>query len=132
MICYLTKLRQFPWDMGYFLKPLGYRTNDWKWLISMFEKRINHWTYRMLSLSGRVVLIMSMLTSILVYWFALMCIPSSIINTLRRIIFSFLWGSCDGKQRMHLVNWHFIIAPYDYGGWNIKQLEWFGISLRFK
>ena len=101
--------------LGYRLKPLGYRTNDWQWLLTMFEKRINNWKYRMLSLGGKVVLIRSVLTGIFVYWFALMCVPSSIINTLRRIIFSFLWGSCDGKQRLHLVSLHTVVAPYNYG-----------------
>ena len=32
--------------MGYRLKPLGYRFVDWRWLVEMFEKRINNWTYR--------------------------------------------------------------------------------------
>ena len=28
--------------LGYRLKPIGYRTNDWIWIISMFEKRISN------------------------------------------------------------------------------------------
>ena len=135
MICCLIKMEPISLGfkyLGYRLKPLRYKTNEWKWLITNFEKRINHWTYRMLSLGGRVVLIRSVLSSIVVYWFALMRIPSSILNTLHIIIFSFLWGSSDGHQRMHLVSWHSISAPYDFGGWNIKQLDWFGISLKVK
>ena len=43
--------------LGYFLKPSGYLVKDWHWLISKFEKRISHWTYRLLSMGGRLVLI---------------------------------------------------------------------------
>ena len=33
---------------------------------------------------------------------------------------------------MHLVDWHTLYKPYNYGGWNIKNLEWFGMALRLK
>ena len=33
---------------------------------------------------------------------------------------------------MHLVDWHIISTPYEYGDWNIKNLEWFGMSLILK
>ena len=43
--------------VGYHPKNLGYRTNDWNWIISMFEKRISNWDYRILSLGGRLILL---------------------------------------------------------------------------
>ena len=33
---------------------------------------------------------------------------------------------------MKLVDWNTISKPHEYGGWNIKNLEWFGMSLRMK
>ena len=33
---------------------------------------------------------------------------------------------------MHLVDWYTISKPHEYGGWNIKNLEWFSMSLRMK
>ena len=39
--------------LGYHLKPLGYRTSDWRWMIELFENKIQNWTYRLLSLGGR-------------------------------------------------------------------------------
>ena len=33
---------------------------------------------------------------------------------------------------MYLVDWHSILKPFEYGGWNIKNLEWFSLSLRMK
>ena len=43
--------------LGYYLKPLGYCVNEWHWLIKKFEKRICNWTYRLLSLGGRLILV---------------------------------------------------------------------------
>lgn len=77
----------------------------------MFERKINNWIYRLLSLGGRVVLIKSVLTGIAVYWFALARAPISILNSLRGTIFSFLWGSSNGHQRSHLADWKSISAP---------------------
>ena len=43
--------------LGFFIKPLNYRVKDWQWLIKNFERRIQSWTFRLLSLGGRLVLI---------------------------------------------------------------------------
>ena len=43
--------------LGCYLKPSGYLIKDWFWLITKFEKKISHWTNRMLSIGGRLVLI---------------------------------------------------------------------------
>ena len=66
------------------------------------------------------------------YWFALARCPKSILNALRKSIFSFLWGSSAGYQKPHLVSWETLSLPIEYGGWDIKNLEWFGISLRLE
>ena len=70
--------------LGYYIKPLGYLVKDWWWLIRNFEKRIMHWAHKLLSLSGRPVLIRVVLTSLLVYWFALAPVPKSILKKLRQ------------------------------------------------
>ena len=76
--------------LGYHLKPLGYHTSDWRWMIELFERKIQNWTYRYLSRGGRVVLIKAVLTGLAVYWFALARCPKSILNVLCKIMFSFL------------------------------------------
>ena len=53
--------------LGFQLKPLNYRVADWFWLLHKFEKRINHWAFKYLSLGERLVLINAVLTNIPVY-----------------------------------------------------------------
>ena len=53
--------------LGYFLKPLGYRVCDWMWLVQKFEKRICHWSHKLLSLGGWLTLVQTVLSSIPVY-----------------------------------------------------------------
>ena len=68
--------------LGYRLKPLGYHSNDWIWIISMFQKRISNWDYRMLSLGGRLILVRFVISGLMVYWFALAFISKSVLNCL--------------------------------------------------
>ena len=118
--------------LGFNLKPLGYHTSDLNWLIHLFERKIKNWTYRYLSLGGRVVLIKAVLTGLDVYCFALARCPKSILNILRKHIYNFLWGTSAGHSFSHLANWELLALPFEFGGWDIKNLEWFGISLRLK
>ena len=53
--------------LGFWLKPFVYGAKDWRWIVKSFENRISHWTYRLLSLGCRLIIIRSVLTGIPVY-----------------------------------------------------------------
>ena len=84
--------------LGYFIKPMGYYVKDWLWLVKKFENRISHWTFRLLSMGGRLVLIRAVHTSLAVYWMALVAIPKSILGKLKSLIFYFLMA-LRGKRK---------------------------------
>ena len=67
-----------------------------------------------------------------VYWLSLARMPRTILNYLRHSIFNFLWGNSKGNHKANLVDWHTISIPYAFGGWNIKNLDWFSLALRLK
>ena len=90
--------------LGYFLKPLGYKVNDWIWLIQNFERRIKHWSHKCLSLGGRLVLVQTVLSRLPIYLLALAPIPVSVLDRLRRLTFAFLWGSSGVNNKYHLAN----------------------------
>ena len=57
--------------LGYYLKPSSYRVNDWMWFVKKVEKRIGIWYYKLLTLGGRITLLIFMLVGILLYWVSL-------------------------------------------------------------
>ena len=118
--------------LGYHLKPLGYGVNEWRWIIKIFKKIISLRYFRLLSLGGRLILIRSVLAGMPIYWFSLEKVPKTILNCLRQRILSFLWGNHVEGKCIHLVDWKTLSRPYEYGGWNIKNLEWFGMALQLK
>ena len=54
------------------------------------------------------------------------------MNTLRKKIYNFLWGSDDLGKKFHLCNWESLVKSVLYGGWDIKNLQDFGMSLWMK
>jgi hypothetical protein len=115
--------------LGFFLKPNRYLAEDWSWLICKFEKRVDHWCNRWLTLGGRLVLIKVVLMGLSVYWMSMSAILISVLGKLRQIIFSFLWSGCKEKNRPHLINWESLAKPKSAGGWGIKHLASFNKAL---
>jgi hypothetical protein len=89
--------------LGYFLKAEKYKAEDWRWLLEKFEKRIEHWCSRWLSLGGRFILIKTVLEIQHVYWMALEAIPVIVLNKIRKLIFNFLWSRYSEKQHYIFV-----------------------------
>jgi hypothetical protein len=77
--------------LGFYLKAGAQRMEEWNWLLKKFEKRINNWCYRWLSLGGRLTLLKAVLTSQSVYWLSMAVVPISVLNLLRKMMFNFLW-----------------------------------------
>jgi hypothetical protein len=118
--------------LGFSLKPNCYTRADWNWLEKKIEKRISNWSHRWLTLGGRVTLVKVVLESIPVYWLSLAKIPKSLLNKIRRRMFSFLWTGKKVKEGMHLVSWKKIAKPKKVGGWGIKNIFSFGKALAAK
>jgi hypothetical protein len=68
--------------LGYYLKENNHRVADWNWIIQKIEKRIGCWSFRWLSLGGRLVLAKAVLQSIPVYWLSLVKIPATTMQKL--------------------------------------------------
>jgi len=118
--------------LGCFLKPNCYNKVDWYWLVRKFEKMISNWSLRWLSLGGRVTLVKVALESILVYWLSLDKIPKSILNIIRRRMFSFMWTEKKEKEDIHLISWDKIDKPKKLVWWGINNIYTFGKALAAK
>jgi hypothetical protein len=69
-----------------------------------------------------LVLIKVVLESQPVYWLALANLPSSTLQRICEIVFSFLWSRCIKKKSYHLCNWHLIARPKHHGGCGLPNL----------
>eukprot|EP00253_Pinus_taeda_P016222 PITA_16222 len=93
--------------LGFWLKPNSYKKQDWNWLVAKIEAKITHWSFKWLSRAGRLTLI-------------------------KKIYSRFLWSGSKEESVLPWVAWDKIARPKDWGGWGIKNLYDFSISLAAK
>jgi ribonuclease HI len=115
--------------LGYQLKLGATLPEDWRWLVATFERRIDFWCNKWLSMGGRYILIKSVLESIAVFWMTLERVPKKVIHILRRLAFNFLWNGQARRRRFHLCGWETLSKPRKVGGWGLKNLFIFNTAL---
>lgn len=118
--------------LGFWLKPNAYRKEDWSWLIAKIEAKINHWSFKWLSRARRLTLIKYVLLAIPVFWAALTWVPKGVLEKIRRIFSRFLWAGSKENTVLPWVASEKVARPKYWGGWGIKSLPDFNLSLAAK
>ena len=85
--------------------------------ISDIKKQIHLWSWRGLSLLGKVSIIKSLLLPKLIYIFSILPPPSEFVALIQTIIYKFLWKGPDKITRKAAIN------SFDNGGLNLTDLE---------
>lgn len=102
--------------LGFMLKPNKYGMDDWKWLLSRVERRINLWCNRCISRGSRLTLIKLVIEAMLDYWHLLAQIPKGILSWIRKLYFNYLWKGSTEYLGSHRINWKCLLRPKDHGG----------------
>ena len=84
------------------------------------QKLIN-WKAKSLSLAGRITLCSSVLMSIPSYSIQTSFLPGAVCNSIDKICRKFVWGSIDGRRKMHLCDWETLCKPKTVGGLGLRQ-----------
>ena len=87
-----------------------------------FEKRLGHWTFRLLSLGGRLTLLNVVLVGIHIYWLSLAQVPKTILKWICRIVFNFLWSRIANEGKLQMASWERLSKPKVWDSWDIKNI----------
>lgn len=99
--------------------------NDCMPLIEKIAARVRCWTSKMLSYSGRIQLIKSVLFEMQTYWAQVFVLPKKIINLVSGICRNFLWTGKGKYTKKALVAWDTLCLLKSTGGLNILNfLHW--------
>lgn len=110
--------------------PVGARrASTWQLVIDMQRKRLARWKSRRLSFGGRIMLLRSVLSSILLYFLSFFRVPKKVLKILIGIQRSFLWSGGDGTRGIAWVCWIKVCLPKVSGGLGINHLDFFNLSL---
>ncbi|GJZ40961.1 putative reverse transcriptase domain, reverse transcriptase zinc-binding domain protein [Tanacetum coccineum] len=102
---------------------------DCKILVEKVRKRIGDWKNKWLSFAGRRQLVISVLSSMHIYWASVFILPMGIINHIEQLMSGFLWCQGDMKRGKAKVSWEDVCLPKQEGGLGIRRLENFNVAL---
>ncbi|KAE8710201.1 Anaphase-promoting complex subunit 2 [Hibiscus syriacus] len=112
--------------MTYLRLPIGTTRNSellWEPVLQKFNNKLAGWKATSLSMVGRLVLVKSVLSSLLIFYLSIFKIPLKINQKLNSLMANFLWGDSPMKKRIHWVNWKMVCQPYEEGGLGVLDLS---------
>jgi len=90
------------------------RNSDWNGIVERFEKKLSSWKGNHLSVGGRLVLINSVLTSLVMYMLSFFEVPREVLEKLEYLRSRFFWQSNGQKKKYRLARWSIICQPKKY------------------
>ncbi|KAL3679581.1 hypothetical protein R1sor_022537 [Riccia sorocarpa] len=103
--------------------PIGVGITDGQivdFLLGKFQKRLGHWSTKILTWAGRVTALRHILTMLPTYHFMTMSLTRHGFKELEKVCRSFLWGfNSEGLPKKSLVGWDTINQPKHMGGLGI-------------
>lgn len=99
-----------------------------KILVERVRDRIGDWRNKSLSFAGRLQLVISVMSSMHVYWSSVFILPSSITYDIDKIMRGFLWCQGDLKHGKTKVAWETVCLPKTEGGLGIKSLHRWNVT----
>lgn len=88
------------------------RLEFWKRMVDRIINRLSNWKCKFLSLSGRLVFLKSILSSLSDYFLSFFKVPAGIIF----FIEYFFLGGCEDVRKIYWVDWNSVCAPKEEGG----------------
>ena len=94
-----------------------------------FRMKLALWKRQYISKEGRLTLIKSTLSNMMIYTMSLFWIPKNVKSRFENIQQDFLWGRGNQDRKIHLVNWNTMCTSKRKGGLGILKLEKLNKSL---
>jgi hypothetical protein len=96
---------------------------EWKIVEEILQKQLSSWKGKLLSLEGRLVLINSVLTNMVLYMIYFFLLPKGVLHKLDYYRSRFFWQGDSEKKKCQLVKWSIVCRPKDQGGLEVHDLE---------
>lgn len=101
----------------------------WEPVVNTIKSRLSGWQSRFLSFDGRLVLLKSVLTSLLVYALSFFKAPLGIISSINSIFSNFFWAGCEENRKISWIAWSSITLRQEYGGLGVRKMREFNTAL---
>lgn len=89
---------------------------------NLVSRWVFSWKSKLLSHGGKLTLIKSVLSVMLVHVLATTTPPKIVFRIIEKIFGDFLWGSSEYGPQLHWYNWRSICRPVEEGGAGLQSL----------
>lgn len=97
-------------------------SKDCKVMVYKITTKLQHWSTRMLSFTGRVHLVVSVISGMRNFWAQNFCIPKEVVKRVDSICRVFIWNGKDLGYKKALVSWDQMCLPRSCGGLNLSNM----------
>jgi hypothetical protein len=87
--------------------------NDWKIVEQRIEKKLSIWKGKHLSVGGRLILINSVLTSLVMFMLSFFEVLRGVLEKIDYYRSRLYWQSDQHKKKYRLARWNIICQPKD-------------------
>jgi hypothetical protein len=115
---------QFP--MRYLGIPVHFRRltiAEWKLVEERLQKRLSSWKGKLLSIGGRLILINSVLTNLVLHMVSFFLLPKGVLRKLDYYRSRFFWQGDNENKKYRLTKWSVVCCPKYQGGLGIHDIE---------
>ena len=96
---------------------------EWKHVEERLEKRLSSWKGKLLSVGGRLVLINSIFTNMVLYMLSFFQIPKGVLQRRDYFRSRFFWQGDSENKKYRLTKWNVVCRPKDQGGLGVQDLQ---------
>lgn len=101
-------------------------------IVDNVHTRLSGWKASYLSLAGLGTLIKAVTSGMPNHLMQTNLLPAATLETLDKANGDFLWGSENGKRKIHLMPWEQVCKPKKYGGIDIRPSKEHNVALLIK
>jgi hypothetical protein len=96
---------------------------EWKIAEERLQLCLSSWKGKLLYIGGRLVLINSVMSNMVLYMLSFFLLPKGVLNRLDFFRSRFFWQGDSEKKKYRLAKWSVVCRPKDQGGLGIQDLE---------
>lgn len=98
-------------------------------LLDRIWKKLQGWKEKLLSKTGKEILLKSVIQAIPTYLMGVYKLPASVIQKIHSAMAKFWWGQKDNQRKIHWKSWEGLCTPKCTGGLGFKDLSVFNDAL---
>lgn len=126
--CILNK--EFPFT--YLGCPIFYKRKQisyYQHMIQRIRSKIQAWKGKLLSFSGREILIKHVMQSTPIHCLSVLNPPTDVLNQIHKMMAQFFWSSCIGGRRRHWTKCSNLCLPEKEGGLGYRLMQDLSMAL---